>query len=126
MELSIFLAKAWGLFIVVQYLGVLMNIKQQKMILSKIENNLTLQMSGVIALGIGIAQVLGHNIWVFNWIGLITLLGWISFIKGLMILIVPGYMVKSGKKFSEGNWHTLTMVIVFILGIYLLYAGFTH
>ena len=83
-------------------------------------------LAGVIALGIGTAQVAGFNCWTADYRGLITLFGWVSLLKGAVIIFVPGYMARFALAFTKETWYTASLVVFFIMGAYLCYAGFAR
>ena len=85
-----------------------------------------LLIGGLIALMIGLATILGHNVWSGGAPAIIvTLFGWITLIKGLIILFLPpraaaGY-------FAALHYEQLLYLyaaLLMILGAYLTYAGF--
>lgn len=64
-----------------------------------------------------------HNLWVQDWRVLITLIGWIGLIKGILYLAFP----KSLENFAKnlvGNNSVLFSWIVLILGVIFAYFGF--
>ena len=126
MELSFYLAKVWGLFGVLLCIGLLLNKKQLISIIKHFEGNaLSGLLAGVVTLGIGVAQVVGYESWTFDWKGLITLYGWIALLKGVAILVIPGYLEKFAKVFAKEVWYTIAFVIFLIISAYLLFMGFT-
>jgi hypothetical protein len=88
-------------------------------------DDLSILIAGVFALGIGSALVVGYNSWTLDYRGLVTLLGWVSLIKGIAIIFVPGYLERFAKLITMGNWYRIALVIVLIVGVYLLYMGLT-
>ncbi len=126
MELSIFLAKAIGLYYVILSLGMILNGARIKVLLMEIMNNPGLLfVTGFFTLIIGILLVTSHNIWVADWRVLITLLGWGALIKGVMIVTLPQFMIETSKKWMQNNvYYYTTMCIVFLIGIFLLYHGY--
>jgi len=82
---------------------------------------------GVITLAAGLAMVLAHNIWSGGaLVVVVTLVGWLSMIKGLLFLFLPPEM-EAG--FFLGQLHYqqlfyLYAVVSLVLGIYLTYGGF--
>ena len=46
-------------------------------------------LSGFLGLMIGFILIALHNVWASNWTILITLIGWLSLIKGILIIIFP-------------------------------------
>ncbi|PIR88335.1 MAG: hypothetical protein COU09_02775 [Candidatus Harrisonbacteria bacterium CG10_big_fil_rev_8_21_14_0_10_44_23] len=121
MELSLYLAKVWGLFIVIITFSMMINKKQiAKMYhLAKEEGMLILM--GMLSLVVGILSVLSHNIWVSSWPTIITIFGWLALLKGLMFLFFPDAARRQLARCKSG---TVLMLIGFLLGLYLVYVGF--
>ena len=125
MELAIYLARVWGLGLVLTCIGLLINKKAFFTTLKKFDSPSLLLFPGILILGIGVAQVVGFNEWYFNWRGLVTLLGWSALLKGAFILCVPSYTEKFMKLAVKENIYTLSLIVCLVLGAYLLYAGYT-
>lgn len=126
MELSLYLAKAWGLAGVLLCIGLLLNKKQIISIIKYFEGDaLSGLLAGIVTLGIGVAQVVGYESWTFDWQVLITLYGWIALLKGVAILFIPGYLEKFARIFAKEGLFTTAFIIFFILSAYLFYMGFT-
>ncbi len=81
-------------------------------------------LSGVIAFGIGLAQVLSHNLWVADWRVLITLFGWAALLKGLMLLYFPKKILAVSKGITKTGLLQVILTIYLLAGIYLVYVGF--
>ena len=126
MELSIFLAKAIGLYYVIVSLGMILNGARIKILLMEImKNKALLFVTGFFALIIGILLVTSHNIWVADWRVLITLLGWGALLKGIMLVTLPQLMIETSKKWIQNPIsYYITMCFVFLIGIFLLYHGY--
>lgn len=82
---------------------------------------------GIFTLVAGLAMVLEHNIWSGAPAVIVTLLGWITLIKGLMFLFLPAaaeadFFLRRLR--YEQNFY-FYMAISLVLGIYLTYAGFS-
>ena len=57
--------------------------------------------AGVFALIVGLAIVLGHNVWSGGAApAIVTLVGWASLVKGLLILFLPGPGVLTPSKMT--------------------------
>ncbi len=82
---------------------------------------------GVITLAAGLAMVLGHNIWSgAALVVIVTLVGWITLIKGLLFLFLPPEM-EAGLFLGQLHYQELFYLygaISLVLGIYLTYGGF--
>ena len=125
MELSLYLAKVLGIFYLFGGLGMLMNhktyMKIEKLWLK--DKSMAL-LFGMILMPAGLFLVVGHNIWEFSYLGLITLIGWIVFIKGALIVVFPDLLEVLRKKTFGDAWLYIGAVIWFIMGLYLTYMGF--
>ncbi len=87
METSVFIAKILGLCYLVLGAALLLN----KGLIEKVmedfcKNAALLFIMGVFTLVLGIVMILVHNIWVANWTVIITIIGWIAFIKGIWFI----------------------------------------
>ena len=82
---------------------------------------------GVITLAAGLATVLAHNIWSGGaLVVIVTLVGWITLIKGLFFLFLPPGM-EAGFFLRQLHYQELFYLyggISLGLGIYLTYEGF--
>ena len=125
MELSVYLARVWGLGSVLTCAGLLLN---QTSFISMMEHlqadSMSILIAGILALGIGVAQVAGFNSWTADYRGLITFFGWVSLLKGIAIIFVPGYMVAFAHAFMKEGWYMTLLGLWLIVGVYLCYAGF--
>ena len=83
-----------------------------------------LYVTGFMALIIGILSVLSHNIWSADWRALVTLLGWLTLIKGVVRMLWPSTVVKMIHKFQNDSWYFPAALVTLVLGVYLLYIGF--
>lgn len=123
MDIAIFLARAWGLYLFLSCLVLLKNKKILFALLKKMQYDLSVVFAGAFALVLGVLQVVAFNDWSFSWRGLITLFGWITVLKGLSVLY-PGYVEKFGKLAVKENWFTVIFLIGIVIGVYLLYVGY--
>jgi len=125
MELSVFLAKTWGLYFLIISLAFLVNRKNYQVMLRLIENKIALLLSGFILLVVGILSVVAHNIWTLDFRGLITLFGWIALVKGINRLFWPEFVTAQIKKLKIDRWATPLLFLAFVLGVWLTYIGFS-
>jgi len=83
---------------------------------------------GVLTLIAGLAMLLAHNVWSGGASAVIvTLVGWITLLKGLMFLVLPPALETDLflNKLRYAELFYLYMAISLVIGIYLTYAGFT-
>ena len=86
-----------------------------------------IELTAVLALGVGLAIVLGHNVWSGGALPVIvTLVGWGSLAKGLVFAFFPAAAL--GTFFDQAQYDRfffVNMGVTFVLGAYLTYGGFT-
>lgn len=124
MNLSNYLAEVWGITIVVVSLALLIKPKRLEKLFAEMEDEATMFLWGKVSLVIGIAMVLIHNLWVKDWRIIVTILGWLSLLKGLDVLFLPGHMRKRWAKMENRQWRLIFVFLLFI-GLVITYLGFT-
>lgn len=83
-------------------------------------------LAGIIAIGIGLAMTLGHNVWSGGTLPVVvTLIGWVALVKGAIILFLSP---EAAAGFFLGRLHYeeffyVYAAITFLLGVYLIFAG---
>ncbi|MBI2049851.1 MAG: hypothetical protein HYT35_00105 [Candidatus Staskawiczbacteria bacterium] len=125
MELSNFLANILGFSFIVMSLSLLINQKNIKKLFESVENEVGLFYSGLFHSVVGIAIILGHNLWVSDWRVVITLLGWFALAKGLGQLFFPEMALVIIKKTKNSQWLPYALLAAVVLGCFLIYFGFT-
>lgn len=127
MCLSIFLAQVIGCYLFLISLTMLIHQHRFKKTTSDFLNSATLiTLTGAASLAIGLLIIVDHNIWVPNWPVLITIIGWILLLKGLMSLFVPDAYVKMSRDMQGKVVYTLMCWVRLFVGIYLIWAGFSQ
>jgi len=124
MDISNYLAELWGITIAVVSLALLIKPKRLEKLFAEVENEATMFFWGMVSLVIGIAMVLVHNVWVPNWRVAITILGWLTLVKGLDVLFFPEHMRKRWPKMENRQWVLILALLLFI-GLVITYLGFT-
>ena len=126
MDVSIFLAKALGLYTLIMAIMMFAKEKKVKVIVKEICNNPALLfLSGCKTLMIGVLLIIAHNIWVYDWRVLITLVGWLTFIKGIIRTLFPHISVRiMNKIMKKKSYYQGVSVIALLLGVILCYFGF--
>lgn len=125
MELSIFLAKVFSIYLVIISLAMFArpnNFKDLAMDLVREPGALFISM--FIALILGILLIVSHNVWVMGWPVLITILGWIVFAKGLIRLFFPELIVDMTKILEKQIIYFSIAGFNLLLGFVLTYYGF--
>ena len=125
MELSNFLAEVWGISIVAISLSLIIKEKYIKRLFAAIEEEGIMFSWGMMILIIGVAMVVSHNVWVKNWQVAVTILGWMSLIKGLSLLFLPELVKNWTNKIKNAQWLPIAFVVITFLGLTFTYLGFT-
>jgi vacuolar-type H+-ATPase subunit I/STV1 len=126
--LTTFLAKLIGLLTLIFSLALVLRGEDFVAIMTSfMRDRAILILFGMIALGSGLAMVLAHNRWSGGILTVVvTVLGWIFLIRGLLILFLPSDTLEAfiaALRFEERFY--LYALVPFLLGAYLTYAGFT-
>ena len=126
MELSIFVAQILAIMYVAIGLGVLFGpTYYHKMYQDMLKNTPAIYLGGFMALIIGFLLVKYHNIWEYSWIVIITILGWLALIKGVLLFVAPKPFVNIFKSwFKTKTAFTWMGFIALVIGFVLGYFGF--
>jgi hypothetical protein len=124
---TIFLARLFGLFMIVVALWMLVDEPGLRAIIDALvqDRPATLLLS-LICLGSGLAVVLGHQVWSGGIAPvLVTVLGWILLIRGVLLLFLPPNLLGSLANALAGPaWLYPVGIVALGLGLILTYAGF--
>jgi hypothetical protein len=125
MDLSLFLAKVLGLYLVIVSLAVLWRRRE---ILALVDNLQSQRWffywSGSVGLLLGLALVISHNIWEASYLGVITALSWLTLIKGLAQLLLAERLIPWWQRFMRQPTYSVLMVIILVVGLWLAWIGF--
>lgn len=126
MDISIFLAKVMGLYFIIISLSLLIIKNRMKSIISGIFRNSSLQfVMGFIILIIGLLLVISHNIWTNSWQVLITIIAWLTLIKGILNLSFPKIIEKMTTPFLKSKiLPYVSIMLNFLVGVFLCYHAF--
>lgn len=81
-------------------------------------------LSGFMALILGLILVEYHNFWVWDWTVLITIIGWVAVLKGVMLIAFPNSLsfFKNWYK-NERMWSILLIAIGILFGYFGFISG---
>jgi hypothetical protein len=123
--LTIFLAKLIGPAVLVVGLGMFFSRAYYAKAYRNLEKEtLGILLSGLTALVIGIVIVINHNSWDNPLAGFVSLVGWLSIGKGVMLVIFPKMVDKVGDAIAKSFWVRSGAVIYSIAGAYITYLAF--
>ncbi|NCD00704.1 DUF3096 domain-containing protein [bacterium] len=122
LEVQIF--QVLGIIYLVVGLGMIINTKDyKKMIYNFSENNPVKYISGALALFVGYLLVTFFSSDSWNLTLVLTVIGWIAIVKGVLILIFPKLMNKIIKRIKERLIFSIGILAV-VLGIVFIYLGY--
>lgn len=127
MHLSIFLSQVIGCYLVIMSLAVLIHqVRFKKIVQEFIANAPLVAFTGALNLIFGLLILVPHNLWIARWPVVVTLIGWIFIIRAILQLFFPDAFSRLTKTLMEKKGLLFVYWIVLLVGIYLLWAGFTH
>ena len=124
-QLTIFLARLLGLFTILVIAA--MMFRGGAVVEATFTNQPAMLIYGITSLGLGLAMVLGHNVWSGGAVPiLITLIGWWILIRGVLLILLPaGEAVRLFDILRYEELFYLYTGVTLIIGIFLTYRGFT-
>jgi hypothetical protein len=126
METSRFLARLVGPFLVAIGLGLLVNADVYQQMAGQFLQSLALiYVSGLLALVAGLAIVNTHNIWTADWRVIITILGWLGIIGGVLRIVFPQLVEQVGTSMlAHRGAVTGAWIVLMLLGLWLCNVGY--
>jgi hypothetical protein len=124
-RLTVFLARFIGIFTIVLLVGLLM--RGSAIVDVAVADRPVMLVYAIISLAIGVAMVLGHNVWSGGALPVVvTLVGWLILAKGLLLLfLAPEALTPLYGRMHYGEHMYLYFAPALVIGIYLTWAGFT-
>ena len=123
-RLTIFLARSIGLFMVLLVAGFM--VRGGTAIEATVEDEGVMISYAIISLAMGIAMVIGHNVWSGGALRVVvTLVGWLVLAKGFLLLVLaPDEMSAMVQRMGYAEHYRLLLMPALVLGLYLTWAGF--
>ena len=126
MDISIFLAKVISLYLIISSIAIFVNSSKFHLMLNEvISTPSNIFLAGIITLIIGILLVVSHNVWQANWRVVITIIAWLTFISGIIRVVLPQFAFDMFKKTTKEAFFIIA-AIALLVGLYLGYFGFFH
>ncbi len=124
--LTVYLARLFGVYCVAIAAAMLVRRRETiTTIKAMIDDPGAIMLAGVIALAVGVATILGHNVWTGGVLPVaVTLVGWTAAIKGAWLLATPSAMLR--KMYAAMNyerWFVAYMGVTLALGAFLIWAS---
>lgn len=127
MEISIFLAKIIGFFMIIDGLMAITRKEDLIPVFADFKNKkIEMMILGMVLFVAGLLITASHNVWsgsIFQIV--ITLIGWIITIKGLLLVLVPvGCIASIVEKVNKPIFFTIGGLIAVLIGVLLTLSGF--
>lgn len=121
MDISIFLARFWGSLFLILGLATV-GAKSLDRIIIYTEDKAITTSTGYITFLLGLATVVARGIWVADWRVTITILGWLTLLKGIEKIVFPDRVHKIAQKFKaqQALWGSA----IFIIGAWFFWMSF--
>ncbi len=128
MDTSKFLGKVIGFYLLIIGSAMLSNMHQfTSHVVKLIHDTQLMFVSGFFALIIGLLLVVSHNIWQWSWRVIITIIAWLTLIKGVSIVYFPGYLDIITIHFVRNMQVAYAAAgIDVVLGLVLIYKSLKH
>ena len=125
-NLTLFLVQIIGIYALISGLsGLLYPARLQKAMNEMQKSYVLPYFDGGFALIAGLFIVLIHNVWVGGPASLVSLIGWLAVIEGVVMLLLPQKTIASiAEKFSSKNFALAMSILSLIVGAYFVYNGF--
>jgi hypothetical protein len=126
MSASKYIARLIGPLFLVMGLGMMAEPDTVRALSAEFLSNLSLiYLAGMLALVAGLAIVNAHNLWVADWRIIITILGWLSVIGGVIRLLFPAQVQSLGTGIiSNPQAMIVGGVIMLVLGAILAWVAY--
>jgi hypothetical protein len=124
-RLTVFLARFIGLFTVLLIAALL--VRGSAIVETAISDKPLMFTYAIISIALGLAMVLGHNVWSGGALPVVvTLVGWLILAKALLLLfLTPEVLIRQFERMQYGEHIYLYLAPTLVLGLYLTWAGFT-
>lgn len=124
-NISLIFAAGWSLNLIV--LGTLLLVfpKLKTKMLDYTKDRYYQIFVGVVLMMIGVLHVVFHNIWTFDYRGLITLFGWLALLQSFIMIVTP-HLFGFFRKTINNNLFTYWIIAMYAFAVYFIYAGYTY
>ncbi len=125
MELSLLIAKIAAVIYLSASLGAFLSREYYRRLSEDIYKNAGLTyMIGFVAVIVGFLIVHYHNVWGRDWTVLITIIGWLALIKGVLIIVFPKFIQRLSKSFLTDRALQIYPYVTLLIGLLFGYFGF--
>lgn len=123
--ISIFLAKVFGLYLIIICVAVFSKRREIVQAISYTENNsFIVYITGAFLTLFGIVLINLHNIWTADYRGVITFLAWATLFKGLSRFYFGIRIFDIARSVFNSTWFSFVLALFLLVGIWLTGIGF--
>jgi len=126
MDLTLFLAQAFGLYLVIGGVAMLMypqTLTRLAGIMSADRGSIML--GGFVSLLVGVPLILIHSVWGTTLEIVVSVLAWLVFFKGVVRLLLPDMVASWTNAFMRNQGVMKGVLVAMVLvGVYLSWVGF--
>lgn len=124
MSLTLFFLRFYGMIMLMIGCSVLIHAKHYARMVHEMHSfTLPYYIGGILALMLGLFVVIPHNDWSTAPAIVVTVIGWLSVVKGAIILLFPG-LGRALRNLVGMQYFTVAGVIAIAAGAYMSWVGF--
>ena len=123
MDVSIFLAKFWGWYLIIFFFVLSFNPTRIRQIFEDLKDQKFVILAAFMGIIIGLVNILFHNIWEPDGRIIVTLIGWTALGEGLLLFVFPNLVAK-WLEYIHVKLVQVIYILLFIVGIFLLNMGY--
>ena len=127
MELSVFIAKIMAVIYLSASLGGFFSRDYYRRLTDDMYKNAALTyLTGFMTVILGFLIVHHHNLWGREWNVLITVMGWLALIKGVLLIVFPRFIQRLSEPFLTERALRIIPYVTLLLGLLFGYFGFVR
>ena len=121
-----FIAQIIGLLFSIDAVGVLINTAIYRRMVEEFTESPALRyLGGILALFFGLFILNFNNAWTADWTVIITIIGWLSVVKGVLLIVFPNVYLNFSNWMRMGDAMMRYIGIIYLLlGLFLTFKGF--
>lgn len=124
MNISIVLAQIVGISFMILGVSLFLNKKGTALVIEEmIQNKSVMWLAGLFTVFLGAVIVVLNNVWTSGLSLAVTILGWVTLIKGATILLFPEFTLSYYKKVNKGNIFAWGGAFIFVIGLLLFFSA---
>jgi hypothetical protein len=127
MFISYILAQIIGFYFVIVSLGTLFHkLRHRKYAQELLGVQSLVAIAENLTLLFGMIILVMHHVWILDWPVLITIIGWVLVIRGLIANFFPTLLMKYSKFLLDKKGYIFKAWLSLVVGLILLWCGFTQ